>query len=62
MGDVIPLRPRLDDYDGLVCDCGSAWFDGSITLSRDGTPSGYSLPLRCRECGEEITINGLDGA
>jgi hypothetical protein len=50
--NVVQLFPNPDTYDGLVCQCGSAWFNvDAVTLRQDGSVSGYTMPLRCNECG-----------
>lgn len=50
MDNVVALPDR-----GVTCpECGSAWFHAAITLSSDHRPTGYLLPVKCVECGEEV--------
>lgn len=45
--------PGATGYDGLMCECGSAWFDGSVVVDREGHVFGYRQPLHCRSCGKD---------
>lgn len=48
-------RPIDSGYDGLVCECGSSWFDATVTFGPD-TPDGRSISgyvlteIVCTEC------------
>lgn len=54
MGELIPMRPPGgSEYDGLTCECGSAWFTvKAICMSKTGQPTGYAAPVVCAECGK----------
>jgi hypothetical protein len=46
---------RDPEYDGITCDCGSAWFTVQmVALKPDWTVGGYYAPVTCRECGAEM--------
>lgn len=65
--DLDDHRPQPTEYDGLMCRCGSGWFElvevagherlqGMVCLSADGRITGYSGRLFCYDCGAEVTI------
>lgn len=63
MSDVTNLADvraeRDPEYDGITCDCGSAWFTVQcVALNADWTVGGYYAPVTCRDCGAVL----VDGA
>lgn len=60
MGDLVPLYPDGQPYDGLVCDkCGSAWWNAQVVMDRSGRINGWGLVADCAECAEgKATITG----
>jgi hypothetical protein len=58
--DLEAFRNERDEkYDGITCDCGSAWFTVQcVALKADWTVGGYYAPVTCRECGAVL----VDGA
>lgn len=40
-------------YDGLVCECGSAWFAASVALTKDGEVTACASMIVCVECQKE---------
>lgn len=54
--NVIQIDRRMapDPNPALTCTCGSSWFTALVCF--DGqTVTGYSLPVKCVECGQEVT-------
>lgn len=42
---------RLPVYDGLICVCGCAWWEASVTINSNGCITGFSADsVTCREC------------
>lgn len=58
MGELIQFPDQSEDKGTpyRVCACGEAWFrlDGFITMSTDGSITGYSGIFNCANCGVRI--------
>lgn len=57
--DVVDLtaerEQRESRYDGVVCSCGSAWWDAAVTFTKSLRVSAYGV-VRCRDCGSELPL------
>lgn len=54
--NVIPLRPEPGGYDGLICGCGSAWFDAKVCVDAEARVTGRTLGLHCVECNTPVDL------
>ncbi|MDI9901327.1 hypothetical protein QM716_15825 [Rhodococcus sp. IEGM 1409] len=53
-GEVISINRKAPEPPTLICACGSGWFTALVCF--DGqTVTGYSLPVKCIDCGQEVT-------
>ena len=41
---------RLPEYDGIVCECGSAWFNAKVALNPQGFVWSTVVEVTCSEC------------
>jgi hypothetical protein len=47
---------RLPEYDGILCECGSAWFNARVALNPIGFVWSSSTAAACAECGAPAVV------
>lgn len=61
--NVVPLRVRQQpstaplEWDGFACpECGGAWFEVAVVVSREGRITGHGMKGRCVDCRGETWL------
>lgn len=50
-----PAALESASYDGLVCQCGEAWFTLTVCADKTGRIDGFASHATCSTCGTRIT-------